>query len=238
MSTNDEDGFDDFSLEQIGLRAGAFGGARLLKFVTDKFVTREGEVIGPERRFISLGLVKVVQKFVDKKLVDTIIVPSGKKMPDVDEMNEKAPREEWGADLNGQPTGPYVRVLVLKFIEEPALTRYAFVTSSIGGSIAVGDLSDKIKILRRLRGPDITAVVSPRTTLFKTKFSVRKRPDFYVLGPRRLGGDDGGGQPLPRPKGALTLDAPVTPTPEASPMLGTPVESPTLREEMADEVLF
>jgi hypothetical protein len=219
-----EDGFDNFNLEQIGLQAGAFGGARLLKFVTDKYVTREGDVIGPERRFICLGLVKVVQKFVQGRLVDTIVVPSNEKMPDVAKMNEEAPREEWGPDpFNpGNMVGPYSGVLVLKFIEEPALNRYAFVTKSIGGSIAVGDLSDKIKIIRRLYGPDMTAIVSPQTTLFRTKFGVRKRPNFEVKDRRKL--DDGSGEPLPPPDKPLTL--------------GTTVASPTLREEMGDTIPF
>jgi hypothetical protein len=223
--SNYEDGFDDFDLEQIGQRTGAFGGARLLKFNTDKYVTREGDVVGQERRLICLGLVKVVQKFVQQKLVDTIIVPSGEAMPDVDEMNEKAPREEWGTDLNGNPVGPYVRVLVLKLIEEePALARFAFVTSSIGGNIAIGDLSDKIKIMRRLHGPSITAIVSPQTTLFKTRFGVRERPHFEAVAWRKLGGASGGGEPLPPTKEPLTL--------------GTSVAPPTLKEETQDEVLF
>ena len=107
MSENQEsDGLDSFSMEQIGQRTGAFGGARLLKYVTDHFVTREGEVIEPSREMIVLGLKKVVQKFVGQKLVDTIVVPDNEKMPDVAAMNEAAPREEWGTDLNGNPVGP------------------------------------------------------------------------------------------------------------------------------------
>jgi hypothetical protein len=218
---NYEDGFDDFNLEQIGQRPGAFGGARLLKFVTDKYATREGDVISPERRFICLGLTKVVQKFIQQKLVDTKIVPPNENMPDIERMNEEAPKEEWGTDLNGNPAGPYSRVLVLKFIEEPALTRFAFVTQSIGGSIAVGDLCDKIKIMRRLHGPEVTAIVSPQTTLFKTRFGVRKRPNFEVVAWRKLGGEGGGKLPAaPQP---LTL--------------GTTVAPPTLREEMGGDTI-
>jgi hypothetical protein len=225
MSNGNDDGFDDFSLEQIGQRTGAFGGARILKFVTDKFATTEGVVIGPEHHLISLGLIKVVQKFVQQKLVDTIVVPSGEKMPDIEKMNEEAPRTEWGPDpFNpGNLVGPYSGVLVLKFIEEPALNRYAFVTKSIGGSIAVGDLSDKIKIMRRLYGPDVTAVVSPQATLWKTRYSVRKRPDFQVVGWRKLGGGESG-EPLPPTNKPLTL--------------GTSLASPTLQQEMQDEVPF
>ena len=169
MRNQESDGLDSFSMEQIGQRTGAFGGARLLKYVTDHFVTREGEVIDPSREMIVLGLKKVVQKFVAQKLVDTIVVPDNEKMPDVAAMNEAAPREEWGTDLNGNPVGPYVRVLVLKMLDANTMDRFAFVTSSVGGSIAVGDLSDKTKVMRRLNGPNVAPVVSCAITNFKTR---------------------------------------------------------------------
>ena len=234
MNENQEsDGLDSFSMEQIGQRTGAFGGARLLKYVTDHFVTREGEVIDPSREMIVLGLKKVVQKFVAQKLVDTIVVPDNEKMPDVAAMNEAAPREEWGTDLNGNPVGPYVRVLVLKMLDANTMDRFAFVTSSVGGSIAVGDLSDKTKVMRRLNGPNVAPVVSCAITNFKTRFSLRKRPDFRVLRWIALGGDGGG---LPKPESAKSLTAPSSGGKALG--IGTPVAEPTLKQETGDEVPF
>jgi hypothetical protein len=90
----ESDGLDNFSPEQIGRKTGAFGGARLLKFVDGHFVTREGEEIGPDKELVVLGLKKVVQKFVGRKLLDTIVVPDGEKVPNLTEMNDAAPREE------------------------------------------------------------------------------------------------------------------------------------------------
>jgi hypothetical protein len=207
-----DDGFDNFNLEQIGQHSGAFGGARLLKFNTDQFVTREGDVVGPDRPLISLGLIKLVQKFVGKKLMSSTVIPSDKKMPDIEKMNEEAPREEWGVNLNGDPVGPYVGVLMLKLLEESKFNRFAFVTSSIGGGIAVGDLCDKIKIARRLDGPNMTAVVSLRTTLFKIRYAVapRKRPHFEIVGWRKLGGEGDGGEQLPKPE-VKPIAGPTTP---------------------------
>jgi hypothetical protein len=242
MSEYETDGLSDFSLEQIGQRTGAFGGARLLKYVTDHFVTREGEAIEPSREMAVLGLKKVVQKFVGQKLVDTIIVPDGEKMSDLAAMNEAAPREEWGKDLNGNPVGPFVRVLLLKMLDVKTMDRFAFVTSSVGGSIAIGDLSDKTKIMRRFNGPNVVPVISCSVTNFKTKFGVRKRPDFRVLRWMALGGGGGG---LPKPEPKKFLAAPTVPAVEqqettiGKPVaFGTPVTPPTLREETQDEVPF
>lgn len=233
--TPESDGLDSFSVEQLGQKTGAFGGARLLKYVTDHFVTREGEIIEPIREMIVLGLKKIVQKFVSQKLVDTIVVPDGESMPNVDAMNEEAPREEWGTDLNGNPVGPFMRVLVLKMLDANSMERFAFVTSSVGGSIAIGDLSDKVKVMRRLNGPNVAPVVSCCVTNFKTRYAMRKRPDFRVLRWIALGGDGSGG--LPKPESAKSLAAPTSKGKTLG--IGTPVAEPTLKQEMdGDSVPF
>ena len=264
---------DNFSPEQIGRKAGAFGGARLLKFVDGRFVTREGEEIGPDKELVVLGLEKVVQKFVGRKLLDTIIVPDGAKVPNLKEMNDAAPREEWGVDLNNNPVGPYTLVLVLKLINV-TLDRFAFITNSVGGSIAIGDLSDKTRIMRRFRGPNVSPVVSLGVTTFRTNFGPKKRPDFRIVrwitlsadvlpGPDRptaaptpaIGRHDAVAtstiavvdQPAPAPAAATPAAAPAAAAQSAPTLaaavregvtLGTPVDPPSLKEEMADDLPF
>jgi hypothetical protein len=268
------DGLDNFSPEQIGRKIGAFGGARLLKFVDGHFVTREGEEIGPDKELIVLGLKKVVQKFVGRKLLDTIIVPDGESVPNLKEMNDAAPREEWGVDLNNNPVGPYTLVLVLKLINGLTLDRFAFITNSVGGSIAIGDLSDKTRIMRRFRAPNVSAVVSLGVTTFRTTFGPKKRPDFRIvrwtrLSPDVLPGPDrsiaaptpavGRYEPVATPTIAPVdqpAPAPAAGTPAAAPAaaaqsapalaaavregvtLGMPVDPPSLKEEMADDLPF
>jgi len=148
-----QDDFDDFSDEGSG---GAFGGAKMLKFVNDVYVTREGETIDASRKLIAIGVEKRIQKFVGKKLMKTIVVAPEARWPDIDMMNKSAPREEWSADLNGNPCGPYKRVTVLKLVDLTSLTRYAFVTQSGGGGAAIGELTGKI----RVSGPSADRVSS------------------------------------------------------------------------------
>jgi hypothetical protein len=253
----ENDGLSNFDLGQIGMSSGAFGSARILKFDTDHFITREGELIGPERELIVLGLKKIVQKFVNKQLVDTIIVADGQRAPDVKTMNENAPKEEWGPGLDGQPTGPYSLVLVLKLLDATTMDRFAFITKSKGGCIAVSDLSDKTKIMRRFRGSSVSPVVSCGLTNFPIKRLniVRKRPDFRVLRWITLG--DGGKLPPSQPPKQLE-QAPVAPAiPDPTPALASepkPIEvpaaaidtpvafasvsEPSLREEIGDDIPF
>jgi hypothetical protein len=270
----ESDGLDNFSPEQIGRKAGAFGGARLLKFVDGRFVTREGEEIGPDKELIVLGLKKVVQKFVGRKLLDTIVVPDSEKVPNLKEMNDAAPREEWGIDLNNNPVGPYTLVLVLKLINAATLDRFAFITNSVGGSMAIGDLSDKTKIMRRFRGPNVSPVVSLGVTTFRTNFGSKKRPDFRIVRWLTLSADvlPGPDRPSAAPTPAIGRHEPVA-TPTIAPVekpspalaaatqaaapaaaaqsafalaaavregvtLGTPVDPPTLKEEMGDDLPF
>lgn len=249
--SNFDESFDDFSDEES---RGAFGGAKMLKFVNDIFVTRQGETI--DRRLIATGVEKRIQKFVGKKLANTIVVPPGERWPDVDAMNENAPQEEWSADLNGNPRGPYVRVLLLKLVDLASLTRYVFVTQSAGGSTAIGDLVDKVRIMRRFRGPNVVPEISLGKTLFSPKFN-RNRPDFIVTRWVRFGAsDDSGSLPPAKPTPQLPSanDNALPPAKQAvndvssTPTIATvatpaqveieTVEVPSLAEELKDAVPF
>jgi hypothetical protein len=251
----EDDGLSSFSLDQIGMQAGAFGGARLLKFNDGQYITREGEVIEPSRELMVLGLKKIVQKFVGNKLVETKIVPDGEPAPDIKAKNEACPREEWRTDLAGNPTGPYVLVLALKMLDENTMDRFVFVTQSKGGGIAIGDLSDKVKIIRRIRNDNnIVPIVSCRSMNFPIKRLniVKKRPDFRVLRFTKLG--NGGGLPAPEaPKPLAPPTATATPSTSAPPAsaaptssaqpsgsptsIGTPVAPTTLSEEMGGDTV-
>ena len=116
-------------------------------------------------------------------------------------MNEAAPKDEWGIGLNGQPQGPFTHMLILKFLDAETFDRYAFVTNSQGGGVAVGDLTDKCKIARRINGPNVTAVVTCHSTRWQTKFNPHgKRPDFRVERWMPLDGDKQLAKPTEPPK--------------------------------------
>jgi hypothetical protein len=118
--------------------------------------------------------------------------------------------------------------------------------------MAIDDLCDKTKIMRRFR-PDAVSVASCKVTNFKTRrFGLKKRPDFRVLRWITLDGD--GSKPLPAPEVKTITAAPViapAATPAATapavaptPMimkpvtLGKPVAPSTLAQETDDQVPF
>lgn len=148
----EDDGLSSFSLEQLGKKVGTFGGARIMKFNSGVYATTAGEGIDANREFYLMGLIKVMQKFVGKKLITSFVVPPHDPLPNLDKMNAEAPQEEWGVNpFNGKPQGPWSYILALKLRDFDTLDRYVFITNSTGGGFAVGDLTDKIKWVRGLR---------------------------------------------------------------------------------------
>ena len=188
-----------------------------------------------------------MQKFIDKKLVDTKLIGAYEDFPNIDKMNDEAPREEWGS-YNGEPQGPYSRLLVLKLLDVMTMDRYAFITNRVGGSIAVGDLTAKCKIRRQLQGPHVVPIVTCHSILWKTKHNPHgKRPDFRVVKWIELKGDralpqaetpkliDGTEAPTAAPAAAVATSAPEIPE---APPIGTPVKDLSLQEEMQDRLPF
>ena len=107
-----------FSVEQLGKKVGTFGSARIMKFNSGVYKTTTGEIITAKREFYLMGLIKVMQKFVGKKLITSFVVPPHDPIPNLDKMNDEAPQEEWGVNpFNGKPQGPWSYILALKLLD-------------------------------------------------------------------------------------------------------------------------
>jgi hypothetical protein len=142
------------------------------------------------------------------------------------------------------------------------MDRYAFVTSTNGGHIAFGEISDKIRLIRRLKGANVTAVVACEPgVLMKSQHNPHgvPRPHFRVVRYERLRGEAAALPPaqakaLPPPTSAAPPTRPAmtaadkldvfagksdpATTPAASILDLPTVPQPSLREESADELPF
>ena len=68
----------------------------LVKFTNEAtWVTRDGEELGPDLELIAVDIARIVQKWKDKQPIETIILEPGQKYPDIEELNDKTPRDEW-----------------------------------------------------------------------------------------------------------------------------------------------
>jgi hypothetical protein len=163
-------------------------------------------------------------------------------MPDIGELNAACPKSEWGVDLNKNPCGPWQNSTVLYLIDLSSMEKFTFPTSTIGGSIAVREIVDKTKTMRRFRGGNVYPVVRLRSKVMKTKFGKRPRPHFEVQRWITLGGGGSEGRAVPPPAPSISA-SPTTPdagtrNAHASGGGGGIVEEPSLREELNDDIPF
>jgi hypothetical protein len=58
-------------------------------------VTRDGDELPADPELVAVDVGRVVQRWQDQQPVETIILQPHQKFPDIEEMNEKVPKEEW-----------------------------------------------------------------------------------------------------------------------------------------------
>jgi hypothetical protein len=205
--------------EGVGLIQGT-----LVKFTNEAtWLTRDDEEISRDLELIAANVVRVVQKWCDGKPVETLILEPHQKFPDIEEMNEKVPREDWVEGPDGQLRGPWQAQHILYLVDPKTMDKFTFPTGTVGGRIAVRELVDKLVWIRRIRGDKIFAVVTLSDVFMKTRFGGRQRPHFQIVRWVRLGGE-GAGEALPPP---------TTPSPAVT---LAPVQEPSLAEEMNDSI--
>jgi len=190
---------------------------------------RNGDAMSREQELIAIDILRIVQKWIDQKPVETIIVPPGEKFPNVKAMNDAAPKSEWREDLNGNMVGPWQMQYVVYLLDAHALDKITFPTSTIGGGMACRALADKVAWMRKYKGPKVSAVITLADVFMNTRFGGRQRPHFQIV---RWIGFDGDGKALPASKPPLEGGAAAKS--EAPPW--NEVEEPTLREELNDDL--
>jgi hypothetical protein len=207
----------------------------LVKFTNEAiWVTRDGDELPADLELVAVDVGRVVQKWQDGQPVETIVLEPHQKFPDVKELNEKVPKKEWVEGPDGNLRGPWQAQHILYLLDPKTMDKFTFPTGTTGGRIAIRDLVDKTSWMRRLRGPNVYAVVLLSDAFMNTKWGGRQRPHFKIVRWVSLGSEGGQVEALPPP-----VDKPVQPTPEPEPEPELPlttVKEPSLQEEMDDEI--
>jgi hypothetical protein len=203
----------------------------LVKFSNEAmWVTRDE--LSADLELVAVDVGRVVQKWQDDRPVETIVLQPHQKFPDVEEMNEKVPKKEWVEGLEGNMRGPWQAQHILYLLDLKTMDKYTFPTGTTGGRIAVRDLRDKTMWMRRLRGPNVYAVVLLSDTFMNTKWGGRQRPHFKIVRWVSLGSESSQVEaplpPPPPPMTSQTTSQPDLPLNE--------VKEPSLAEEMDDDI--
>ena len=144
------------------------------------WVTKDGAELPANLELVAVDILRVVQKWIDEQPVETIILEPGQKFPDLKEKNEKTPQSEWKKGPDGQPCGPWQAQYIVYLLNPETMDKYSFPTGTIGGSIAVHDLVDKVQWMRRYRGAHVYPVVVLSDCFMHTHFGGRQRPNFII----------------------------------------------------------
>jgi hypothetical protein len=203
----------------------------LVKFTNEAmWVTRDGDELPADLELVAVDVGRVVQKWRDGQPVETIVLEPHQKFPDVEELNEKVPKKEWVEGPDGNMRGPWQAQHILYLLDPRTMDKFTFPTGTTGGRIAVRDLVDKTTWMRRLRGPNVYAVVLLSDAFMNTKWGGRQRPHFKIVRWVSLGSEGGQVEALPPP-----VDKPVQPTPEPELPLKE-VKEPIIQEDMNDDL--
>jgi hypothetical protein len=225
------DGFEAYegATEGEQERGGGVIKGAIIKFTNEaSWILPDGDEIDATREFVATNIIRVVQRWHDGKPAQTIEIGPHEKFPDVRKLNDAVPREEWVEGPDGQLRGPWQAQHIVYLLDPITMDVFSFPTGTTGGSIACRDLTDKVKWIRRFRGPGIFAVVCLRDVFMNTRFGGRQRPHFEVQRWVPLG-DGGGGEPL-------AISGPSGPLPEDK--TAETVTVPTAKEVTGDEVRF
>jgi hypothetical protein len=183
----------------------------LVKFTNNStWVTRDEEEIAPDRELVPVDMPRITQRWEGGKPIETRILAPGEKFPDVDALNAAIPQDQWEEGPDGNRRGPYQNQCLVYLLDLKTMDRFTFATGTMGGTIAISELKDKLVWMRKVRGPNVFPVVTLGDVFMNTRFGGRQRPHFAIVRWVRLGGEGAGEAP------ALPAPAEAAPLPEVS----------------------
>jgi hypothetical protein len=138
------------------------------------------EQIDPDREFLAFKFGKAIQQWVPGEVRPrTQMMPAEAKFPDVEAMNDAAPKSEW-REWKGQKKGPYEAVVIIYFLDLSSMQIFTYINSTIGSKRAFHDLREAAKLARMIHGAAVYPVVTCGETPMPTKHGPRQRPHFIA----------------------------------------------------------
>jgi hypothetical protein len=221
------DGLDGYTDEVSGAETRKQGLIRgtVLRFGNTAEWEADGEIIAAETRLILIDVARVVTKWKDKKPEETVVLGPGEPFPDVKEWNEQVPKSEWIEGLNG-PQGPWQAQQIVHLLDPKTMGHYSWATGTIGGMIAIRELVDAVRAMRRFR-PGACPIVQLDSKFMNTRFGGRQRPHFIIVDWVGMPGNDPQPAALPAPAASI----------QSKPFaIGNAVKPVRLQEELNDEI--
>jgi hypothetical protein len=143
------------------------------------FIGREKTLVDESRQFVAID-VREGWLFLKKDC------PAEYSMRAID--GPKPPRpssfanpSEWPDGLDRKPNDPWRYAKFLYLLDPVSAEVFTFTSSTTGGRIGLSDLCAQIQLMRRTR-PGAVPIVELQSRQMKTKFGMKPRPFFQVVG--------------------------------------------------------
>jgi hypothetical protein len=163
---------------------------KMVKFLDGRFVVDKTEPLPATTTLVAVNAVTAWVHWEDSRPVEHRITQPGQSHPyrtDLPDQDET----KWPPGLNDEPSDPWRDTRYLHLIDPNTGADYTFVTDSFGGRRAVGDLKQQIANVR-MAHPRAVPLVQLASTMMKTRFGQKARPDFKIVGWRGRQDDIGG----------------------------------------------
>ena len=206
---------------------------RPLKFKNEgHYEELDGTVFSGEDESLAYSTSRRLRRWVDKK-PEYLPPKLGELLQDTaDKLNAAIPMEQWPIGLTGQPEEPWKPVYAVHLLRIRDGALFVLEHDTTGQRICVGQFSEQVEVMRRLRG-DVLPIVRLSSKPMKTKFGLRQRPHLEIVAWRQISGD---GKPAPQ------IESPKPPKnrgSSAEPVeIGKPIKPATTEEVLNDKIPF
>jgi hypothetical protein len=180
-SNNEADGFSVAEKSGNNLIVG-----KMLKFTIDsKYKIDKADILPDNTTLVAVDVTTAWVKWQNDKPTEHRITQPGQVHPDRDDLPDQD-KATWEPGLNGEPAFPWRDTRYLRLIDPHTGQDYTFVTDTVGGRKAVGELKSQIGNVR-FAYPVAVPLVQLGSAMMKTSFGLKPRPEFKVVGWRNKG---------------------------------------------------
>jgi len=143
---------------------------------------KEHKPVEPGAQFLAAGTLTTLVHWQNGQPIEVLTKQPGEQLPDVGDLNSRIDESEWEIGLDGKPRPPWQTQRLVYLVNTMTYATATFVTSTGGGAVAIADLANAIEMRRRLYEDGAVPIVELGTAPWKTKWGMKIRPAFHIVG--------------------------------------------------------
>ena len=149
-------------------------------------------------------------------------------LPDLDELNNAIPIEEWETGLDGKPRKPWALTYVVYLVDLKTALVFTYMHDTFGASLAYNQLEEQIAVMRMLRGEHVWPIVHLEKRPWRSQtYGMQMRPHFQVVDWRATGATPViSPAPVPQLTGPMAAPTPATATSAPAAPTSAPTTAP------------